>query len=75
MTILTRKPKTRCVPNPIGAGTGQDFDLRVQPAPNPKCFAGAGFYFNPRVTRTRPEIWFILYFAQKYLRYNSNYFE
>jgi hypothetical protein len=32
--------------------------------PHPiQSFMGAGFYFNPRVTRTRPEIQFILYFA------------
>jgi hypothetical protein len=75
MEILTRKLETRCVPDPKGAGTGQDFDPRVNPAPNPKCFVGAGLYFNPRVTCTQPEIWFIRYFVQKYLRYNNNYFE
>jgi hypothetical protein len=43
-------------------GQTRDFDTRAQPAPDPK-FAGAGFFFNPGVTHTRPEIWFIYYFA------------
>jgi hypothetical protein len=42
---LTRKPKTR---NPIGAGTGEDFDPRVQPAPDSKfCECGCVFLFQP----------------------------
>jgi hypothetical protein len=43
----------------------ENFDPRVQPA-STRIFAGvgAGFYFNPRVTHTQPEIWFILYFMQ-----------
>jgi hypothetical protein len=38
-----------CNPRPTRSFTGVD----------------AGFYFNSRVIYTRPEIWFILYFAQK----------
>lgn len=33
---LTRKPETRRVPVSIGAGMGGDFDLWMQPAPDPK---------------------------------------
>jgi hypothetical protein len=56
---FTGKPETRWV-----WGMGEDFDPHVQPAPDPKFHGcGCGFYFNPRVTRTRPEIQFILYFA------------
>jgi hypothetical protein len=29
---------------------------------------GAGFYFNPWVTRTRSKNWFILYFVQKKIK-------
>lgn len=41
---LTRKPKTRRVPDPMSAGTGEDFDPRVQPAPGPM-FRGCGNVF------------------------------
>jgi hypothetical protein len=49
---------------PEGCGTGEYFDPRVQPAPDTK-FRGCecGFLFQPAVTRTRPEIWFIRYFC------------
>jgi hypothetical protein len=51
------KPQTR---NQMGTGTGEDFDPQVHLT---QSFTGVGFYFNPRVTRTQLEIWFILYFA------------
>ena len=58
MAILTRKPETKQVPDPTGVGTSEDFDPRVQPTPDPK-FRGCVF---------QPEIWFILYFAQKIIK-------
>jgi hypothetical protein len=44
----------------MGVGMGKDFDPQVHLT---QSFAGVGFYFNPRVTRTQLETWFILYFA------------
>jgi hypothetical protein len=61
---LTRKLENRWVPNLMGVGIGEDFDPRVLPHPI-RSFTGVGvcFYFNARVTRTRPEILFIHYFT------------
>jgi hypothetical protein len=63
MAILTRKVEIRWVLNPTGAGTGEDFNPCVQHVSDPM-FCGCEFLLQP-MTRTRPEIWFILYFVQK----------
>lgn len=49
------------------AGTNEDVSPWVH-LHLTQSFAGLGgdFYFNLWVTRTRPEFWFILYFAQKW---------
>jgi hypothetical protein len=64
MTISTRKPENRGVCDLMGASMSEDFDPRMY-LHQTRSFTGVGtgFYFNPRVTRTQPEIWFILSFA------------
>jgi hypothetical protein len=52
--------------NPMGAVRVEILTHECNPHPT-RSFTGvgAGFYFNPRVTRARPEIYFILCFAQR----------
>jgi hypothetical protein len=44
MTILTHKPETRRITDPLGADMSEDFDPRVQLAPDPM-FRGYGCMF------------------------------
>lgn len=63
---LIRKPETRRVFDPTGAGVGEDFDLWVQLVSDPKFRGyGCGFLFYQRAIHIRLEIWFSLYFCPK----------